>query len=137
MSEVLSGPAVRPVEIQVERAAGTLRLVWADGHASLFALPWLRANCPCATCREERREAAESSGLRLMSGPPPSTQIASAELVGAYALRLVWSDGHDAGIYPFSALRAACPCGVCTPSGPVPLLPDEAPYRGGASGGAL
>lgn len=125
MSGINEYLSTRPTEIDVERAEGILRIRWADGHTSVFALPWLRANCPCATCREERREAIEVGSLRLLSGPPPSTQLETAELVGAYALRPVWSDGHSAGIYPFSALRAACPCGTCNPDGPRPLLPDE------------
>ena len=44
--------------------------------------------------------------LRLMSGPLPSTQIANAALVGNYAIRLEWTDGHATGIYAFADLRA-------------------------------
>jgi DUF971 family protein len=33
--------------------------------------------------------------------------------VGAYGLRIDWSDGHDTGIYTFDRLRAACPCQTC------------------------
>jgi DUF971 family protein len=33
--------------------------------------------------------------------------------VGAYALRIVWSDGHDDGIWAFEALRRDCPCAQC------------------------
>jgi DUF971 family protein len=32
--------------------------------------------------------------------------IASAELVGNYAVRVRWADGHDTGIYDFALLRA-------------------------------
>ncbi|MCB0061499.1 MAG: DUF971 domain-containing protein, partial [Caldilineaceae bacterium] len=88
-----------------------------------FPLRWLRANCPCATCREERRSAAlETDLLKLSTGPLPSTQIASAELVGNYAIRLRWTDGHDAGIYAFTVLRDSCPCADCHPAGPPETL---------------
>jgi DUF971 family protein len=33
-------------------------------------------------------------------------------LVGRYALGVTWQDGHGS-IYPFTLLRAACPCGAC------------------------
>jgi len=33
--------------------------------------------------------------------------------VGAYAVQIVWSDGHDTGIYAFESLRKACPCKEC------------------------
>jgi DUF971 family protein len=116
---------MRPKEIAIERQTGLLRITWHDDHVSEFALRWVRANCPCATCREERRvAAAETDLLRLSPTPPPSTAIAGAELVGNYALRLRWSDGHDSGIYPFTSLRISCPCATCNPGGPPPFLPD-------------
>lgn len=111
--------STRPKAIAVERSKGELVIEWANQHTSVFVLRWLRANCPCATCREERRSAAlETDILKLSSGPLPSMQIADATLVGNYAIRLVWTDGHDAGIYAFSLLRASCPCVICHPAGP-------------------
>jgi DUF971 family protein len=102
-----------------------MNVVWNDGHHSAYALRWLRANCPCATCREERREAAMNTDpLRLITNPVPSTEIAGAEFVGNYAIRFTWQDGHGTGIYAFSALRDSCPCPECNPDGPPPLLPD-------------
>jgi DUF971 family protein len=116
----------RPRDIAVDRNAGRLIITWIDNHLSDYTLRWLRANCPCATCREERRVAAlETDVLNLSSGPLPSTQIAGAELVGNYALRLQWTDGHDAGIYAFSLLRAGCPCAQCHPEGAPARLIEE------------
>ncbi len=116
----------KPRDIAIDRAASHLTITWTDNHHSEYALRWLRANCPCATCREERRSAAlETDFLKLASGPLPSIQIAGAELVGNYAIRLKWTDNHDTGIYTFGLLRASCPCRQCHPEGVVPLLPDE------------
>jgi DUF971 family protein len=101
-------PRTRPVNITIEREAGLLRIVWQDGQESAYPLRWLRANCPCATCSEERAEAAlETNLLRLNPGPPPSTAISDADLVGNYAVRLGWTDGHATGIYTFALLRTA------------------------------
>jgi DUF971 family protein len=33
--------------------------------------------------------------------------------MGAYALRVDWSDGHDTGIYTFEYLLEICPCEKC------------------------
>ena len=60
----------------------------------------------------------ETDLLKLSSGPPPSMTIGNAALVGNYAIRLVWTDGHDTGIYAFTMLRAVCPCPQCHPLGP-------------------
>jgi DUF971 family protein len=118
-------PPTRPQAIAIDRNAGLLRITWPDQHASEYALRWVRANCPCATCREERAAAARNTDpLRLLTGPPPSIQIAGAELVGNYAIRLRWTDGHDTGIYTFSGLRTSCPCPDCNPNGSPPFLPD-------------
>jgi DUF971 family protein len=119
-------PTHRPADLAVDRSAGLLRVAWHDGHRSEYALTWLRANCPCASCREERRERALNTDLlKLNSGPQPSAVVTDAELVGNYALRFTWADGHGAGIYVFAALRNSCPCAVCNPAGPPPLLPDD------------
>jgi DUF971 family protein len=117
---------IKPQNITIDRTAGLLRIVWRDGHQSDYPLRWVRANCPCATCREERRAAAfNTDPLRLHSGPPPSLEISGAELVGNYALRPIWSDGHDSGIYPFTLLRVSCPCAECNPDGAPALLSVE------------
>jgi len=121
-----TNPGARPQEITIDRAASVMRILWLDGHASEFPLRWLRANCPCATCREERRAAAMAVAdpLRLTATPPPSTEVVGAEFVGQYAIRLTWSDGHATGIFPFAALRACCPCSTCNPEGVPPLVID-------------
>lgn len=109
----------------IDRHAGLLNVTWMDEHASAYPLRWVRANCPCATCREERRNAALNTDLlKLIAGPPPSIQVDGAELVGNYALRVRWSDGHDTGIYAFTALRVCCPCLMCNPNGTPPLMED-------------
>ncbi len=116
----------RPRAITVERAAGTLTIVWADDHVSTYRLAWLRQVCPCASCNEARR-AAQEDPLQLRVGPPPSDQVVDAALVGNYALRLIWADGHDTGIYSFAALRTSCPCPQCNdgePAGLAPLPPS-------------
>lgn len=109
-------PSSRPLDLAFDRQAGVLRVEWADGHKSEYGLRWLRANCPCASCREERRDARAGDGLRLFT-QLPSAELAAAALVGNYAVQLAWQDGHDSGIYPFAALRAACPCAECNPGG--------------------
>lgn len=115
----------RPRSITIDRQAAELRIVWADGVLDAFPLRWLRANCPCATCREARRTAElEQDPLRLATGPAPSTEIAGAELVGNYAVRLDWTDGHTTGIYAFSALRHAGRLAGADPGALPPLLPD-------------
>lgn len=117
--------SIRPQAITIDRPRGVMNTTWQDGHQSDYSLRWLRANCPCATCREERRAAAlETDPLRLVAKPAPSSELGDAELVGQYAIRFTWRDGHATGIFPFAGLRRCCPCLACNPDGPPPLIED-------------
>jgi ATP-binding protein involved in chromosome partitioning len=56
------------------------------------------------------------SGRRLLDPATVAPDIRPLEvrLVGAYGLRIGWSDGHATGIYTFERLRRECPCARCT-----------------------
>lgn len=91
--------------------------VWIDwdgtGHAALFPARALRLACPCAECVEEM------SGRPLLdpTGVPADLRPVALELVGAYGLKVRWSDGHGTGIFTFDRLLADCPCGRPHPDG--------------------
>lgn len=98
--------SVVPLELDLDRSRH-LRIRWADGKLCVLPLALLRQNCPCATCRAER-EARESNPLRVMKAPVDESMLVTAsgaELVGRYALKLVWRDGHETGIFEFKMLR--------------------------------
>ncbi len=105
---------VTPVELDLERGAA-LRIRWADGHESRYPLVLLRRACPCAACRAER-EARQRNPLHVLptvASPQDMVTAAQAEIVGNYAFRVRWKDGHDTGIYDFKLLRRLCPCAAC------------------------
>lgn len=97
-------------------AGRELALAWADGHETYLPFDDLRRDCPCAVCRGHHGIAAAPAPdpLRIVKAPAAG-QIAIRELVpvGAYAVQIVWSDGHDTGIYAFESLRRACRCVEC------------------------
>lgn len=74
---------------------GRLRLEWTDG------VQWidhdrLRSQCPCSQCRAFRLRGTPpkaSDGVRLLEIHPQG-----------YGLQLVFSDGHQRGIYPWAYL---------------------------------
>lgn len=41
--------------------------------------------------------------------PPREYTIERIELVGHYALQMIWDDGHNAGIYTWDYLYRLCP----------------------------
>jgi DUF971 family protein len=98
---------------------GPDRLVieWDDGHRSVLAWSHLRANCPCAGCREQREKPPDPFRILKPSELTPLAPVAMTR-VGRYAYKIVWSDGHDTGIFTLEHLRELCQCPVCTANQP-------------------
>lgn len=98
------------VPVEIRRVDGReIHVVWADGHRSVFPNASLRERCPCAGC------VHELTGQRLLDPRtvPPDIRADEIALVGRYAVRIRWSDGHATGLYTFRALREWCPCEAC------------------------
>jgi len=105
------------VKIHVKTGAG-VDIVWSDSHSSHFDFPFLRDNCPCATCNDERAKKDSASSLPLPSSPllplyKPKARAQSATPVGNYAIQIHFSDGHSSGIFSYEYLRTLCPCEEC------------------------
>lgn len=102
-------PATTPLKIERLSQAQSLRVEWADEHVCEMPYDYLRRACPCATCNRERERA--EGGLRVVTEKvlEDTLQIDEISLVGAYAVRLAWSDGHTTGLYTFRFLREICP----------------------------
>ncbi len=90
-----------------------LRILWRDGHESVYPARFLRLACRCAVCVEEM------TGQPLLdpASVPGDVHPVSVELTGSYAIQPSFSDGHDTGIFTFDHLRASCPCPDCRISG--------------------
>ena len=101
-----------PVPTQVGSVADrSFTITWSDGHRSTYSWQVLRLHCPCARCKGEPGDTASPLTDRDV---PPTIRALRVERVGAYALRFVWMDGHDTGIYPFPLLRyELCECDDC------------------------
>ncbi|HUP55938.1 MAG TPA: P-loop NTPase [Bdellovibrionota bacterium] len=89
---------------------GELVIRWPDGHQGRHLARSLRLACGCAHCVDE------NTGKRVLDPArvPLDVGMRSFSPVGRYALSLVFTDGHDTGIYPYKKLRHICECGDCT-----------------------
>ena len=99
METTLPPSAIR--RVPEERA---LAIEWPDGLVRKLNLVALRAQCMCALCVDE------ITGERIIDveGIDPEIAIADLKLVGNYALRIQWSDGHRHGLYTWPHLRQLC-----------------------------
>lgn len=96
-----------------------LEIEWADGHRTVYGTRELRLLCPCARCVDEL------SGRRTLDPKAVPADLTHREvrLVGNYAISVLFSDGHDTGIYPFRMLREQDPTG--SPGSPESNGPRE------------
>ena len=59
----------------------------------------LRGNCRCAKCSSDRRHGA---AIHVQE----NIQITDVIPMGASAVQLCFSDGHERGIFPFAYMRS-------------------------------
>lgn len=97
--------AATPKDLKVQIKEQRLRIDWADGTTSEYSLDELRKLCPCASCRTER-EQQDTNPLKILKFDPSGVRVVAAELVGNYAIKFTWSDGHDTGIFDFRFLKS-------------------------------
>lgn len=108
-----------PLHLAISKSKG-LSIDWSDGHVSRFSNETLRDECPCASCTGAHGTPPEKSSYSSpqASNPfqlyQPKLKMLDVEEVGSYAIRVRWSDGHNAGIYSFDYLRSICPCETCS-----------------------
>ncbi len=91
-----------PTDIKLKRAEGILEIAWSGETPRRYDVRQLRCECPCAGCVDER------TGVRTLDvdAVPREIFINNMELVGNYALKFSFSDGHDTGIYSWDRLYA-------------------------------
>ena len=88
-----------PVNITYHSQSKELELAYEDGKSFRLTAEFLRVHSPSAEVRGHTPEEA-----RLPVGKK-GVSIAALEPVGLYALKIVFSDGHDSGYYEWNYLR--------------------------------
>ena len=87
---------------------------WDDLHESSYAYFYLRSQCPCVLCKDKKNSNLHSdlsSMIHKLS--QDNVELSHIEPIGNYALRFLWNDGHNTGIYSLEFLRSVCPCNQC------------------------
>jgi DUF971 family protein len=88
-----------PTELRLKRAERLLEVAYADG--ARFALPaeYLRVESPSAEVQ------GHGPGQRVILGGRRHVGIMRLEPVGNYAVRIIFDDLHDSGIFSWAYLR--------------------------------
>ena len=87
-----------PREIHLRREDRVLEIAYDDGRRDRLAAELLRVESPSAEVQGHGEGKTLVGGKRWVG-------INSVEAVGNYAIRILFDDGHDTGIYSWRYLR--------------------------------
>lgn len=97
----MAGPdktSASPTEIKLHQKSRVLEIAFADGKRFTLPFELLRVYSPSAEVR------GHGPGQEVLQVGKKEVDITAIEPVGAYAVQLVFSDGHDSGLYSWDYL---------------------------------
>ena len=87
-----------PTEIKLHQKSRVLEIAFADGKRFTLPFEFLRVYSPSAEVR------GHGPGQEVLQVGKKDVEITQVEPVGSYAVQLVFSDGHDSGLYSWDYL---------------------------------
>ncbi len=88
----------RPTDITLHQQSGVLDVVFDDGVSFSLPVEYLRVFSPSAEVR------GHGPGQETLQVGKRNVAVKAIEPVGAYGVKLAFSDGHDTGIYSWDYL---------------------------------
>ena len=88
----------RPVTINLHQKTRLLEIEYDDGRRFEFSAEFLRVHSPSAEVR------GHGPGQGTLQTGKENISITTIEPVGNYAIKLLFDDGHNTGIYSWSYL---------------------------------
>ena len=89
-----------PSAIHYDRAARCLTLTWPDGSRQQLTAEFLRVHSPSAEVR------GHGIGQDILQHGKQDVAINDLEKAGRYALKIIFDDGHDSGLYDWNYLKS-------------------------------
>ena len=89
----------QPTEIRLKRKSRLLEVAFSDGQRFELPFEYLRVYSPSAEVR------GHGPGQETLQLGKHEVDIKAAEPVGNYAVRLVFDDGHDTGLFTWDYLH--------------------------------
>lgn len=87
-----------PTEIKLHQKSRVLEIAFGDGMRFTLPFEYLRVYSPSAEVR------GHGPGQEVLQVGKKDVDITGIEPVGSYAVQLVFSDGHDSGLYSWDYL---------------------------------
>jgi len=89
----------RPSDITLHQQSNMLDITFDDGTRFSMTVEYLRVYSPSAEVR------GHGPGQEVLQVGKRNVGVTAIEPVGMYAVKLVFSDGHDTGIYSWEYLH--------------------------------
>jgi DUF971 family protein len=90
---------MRPITIKLRKKSRLLEVAFDDQSSFELPFEYLRVYSPSAEVR------GHGPGQETLQIGKHEVQITSVEPVGNYAVRLIFDDGHDTGLYTWAYLH--------------------------------
>ncbi len=87
-----------PTALHLHKASRKLEVRFADGQAFMLDAEYLRTHSPSAEVR------GHGAGQEVLVFGKKDVAIVTLEPVGQYAVKIVFDDGHDSGLYTWQYL---------------------------------
>ncbi|HSG59217.1 MAG TPA: DUF971 domain-containing protein [Woeseiaceae bacterium] len=87
-----------PTEIKLRKKSRLLVITFEDGSSYEYSFEYLRVHSPSAEV------VGHGPGQETLQVGKEGVAITSMDPVGHYAIRLVFDDGHDTGLYSWTYL---------------------------------
>ena len=95
----MNAPDPWPLELRVSAAKDVLSIAFDSGEKCQLPAEYLRVESPSAEVQ------GHAPHERRFVGGKRNVKITRLEPVGHYAVRIVFDDGHDTGLFTWSYLR--------------------------------
>jgi len=91
-------PPIQPTEIKLRTRSRVLEVAFADGKRFELGFEYLRVHSPSAEVR------GHGEGETVLVLGKEKVGVRTIEPVGHYAVRLIFDDGHNTGLYTWQYL---------------------------------
>ena len=88
----------RPIDIRLHQASRLLEIKFDNNTECMLSCEFLRVYSPSAEVR------GHGHGQEVLQTGKEAVNIVGIEPVGHYAVKLIFSDGHDTGLYSWDYL---------------------------------
>jgi DUF971 family protein len=93
-----SSPKLWPSKITIRRKSRVLDVTFSDGQRFELPFEYLRVYSPSAEVQ------GHGPGQEVLQFAKENVVVTGAEPVGHYAVRLIFDEGHDSGLYTWQNL---------------------------------